>query len=348
MMSFTTSIDTDSIVSDYCRLLFDDVLSGNSKETSFFELFPSGIVAHNVPTSLVTSQFNQFSSILIKFVDSASRIMPSYVGANVSISIENCGNAMFASCGNSLQISERTCSQLSLPFWPEENIGITDAVEAAAIFFNYSLAADAKIDGSCILKFTVHSILNSSQYITTNSTILLYASSLKSSNISLVTTGVPISFQLEWHDAGQKLNSLSSSRVLISLSYCGNANLDCGSSTHLSGASCMANSSSGSSMVTGFIIRGDATLNCRLTFTILEYMEQVFTHQDFEVRASRLTVDHFPSIVRVGNPYSFISSARDDNFARLQSLYGVTMKFKLELCGLASFDSCGIRIHSKS
>lgn len=340
-MSFPTSISTDSVAANQCSLLFYDGISGNEQRTTFFELFPSGIVAYNVPSSFVTAQFNQGSSIIIKFVDAGSKIISSYFGANVSMTIENCGSAVFTSCGNSVQTSAKTCVQLSGPFWPEENIGIADAVQAAAMFMNYSIAADAKIDGSCILKFAASSIIFPNHFISTNSSILLYASSLQSSIISLVTTGVPISFQLDWGDGGQKLNSLSSSRALILLSYCGNASLHCGSSSQFSGTSCLTTSSSGSSIITGFIIRGDATLNCRLTFTVLEYQQQVFTHQDFEVRASRLTVDSFPSIVRVGYPYSFITSVRDDNFVRLHSLFGVTMKFKLDSCGSGSFDSCG-------
>jgi len=169
----------------------------------------------------------------------------------------------------------------------------------------------------------------------------IFASALVSSSISLVTTGVPFSFQLEWRDGTQKLLSLSSSLALISLSYCGNASVHCGSSDFLSGTSCTTSSVSGSSLVTGFIVRGDATLNCRLSFTVLENLNQVFAVQDFEVRASRLIVDGFPSIVRVGHQYSFIASARDDYFARLFSLYGVAVNFELNSCGLGSFDSCG-------
>jgi hypothetical protein len=337
-MSFTTSISTDSIVTGQCRLLFQDVLSENSIFTMPFEIFPSGIIAIDVPSSIVTTQYNH---ILIKFVDATSQILSSYLGANVSMSIENCGSAVFASCGNSLQLSSNTCIQLSASYWPEENFGIADASQAVATFTNFSLTADAKLDGSCILKFVARSTIFPTQFITTNSTILLYASSLMSSSIVYVTTGVPISFQLLWRDNTQTLSSLTSSQALISLSYCGNAIVDCGSSKNLSRTSCLTLSSSGSSTVTGFIIRGDATLNCRLTFTVLEYLEQVFTYQDFEVRASRLIVDGFPSIVRVGSPYSFISSAIDDFFVRLFSLFGVTVKFKLVSCGLGSFDSCG-------
>jgi hypothetical protein len=346
-ISFTTSIIADSIATEECRLLFHDGLSGNSVLTAAFEVFPSGIIAQDVPALIVTTKINQGSLILIKFTDRASQILSSYFGSNVSMTIENCGSAVFASCGSSHQISSTTCTQLSTPFWPEENVGITDAVQAVATFMNFSLTADAKIDGSCFLKFVARSIISPTRFISTNSTFSLYASSLISSSIFLVTTGVPISFHLEWRDDLQKLNSLDSSRALISLSYCGNASLDCGSSENLSRTSCLTLSTSGSSSVTGFVVRGDATLNCRLTFTVLEYSEQVFTYQDFEVRASHFFVDNFPSIIRVGYRYSFISSATDDNFARLFSLYGVTVKFKLDSCGSGSFDSCGIYARSK-
>ncbi len=345
-ISFITSISADSIATEECRLLFYDRLSGNSVLTAPFEVFPSGISAEDVPASIVTTKMNQGSSILIKFTDRGSQILSSYFGSNVSMTIENCGSAVFASCGSSLQISSTTCTQLSAPFWSEENVGITDAVQAVATFLNFSLSADAKIDGSCVLKFVAHSIVSPTRLISTNSTFLLYASSLISSSIVLVTTGQPISFQLEWRDNSQKLNSLNSSRALISLSYCGNASVDCGSSRHLSQTSCLALSELGSSSVTGFIIRGDATLNCRLTFTVLEYSEQVFTYQDFEVRASNFFVDTFPSIIRVGQRYSFLSSATDDNFVRLLSLYGVNVKFKLVSCGSGSFDSCGTNARS--
>jgi hypothetical protein len=339
---FTTSINTDSVAGSKCRLLFHDNLSGNSVLTTPFEIFPSRIIATDVPTSIVTTQFNLGSSVFIKFVDSNAQILSSYLGSNVSMSIENCGSAVFSSCGDSFRISSTTCVQLSAPVSAEENIGIADANQAAATFTNFSLSADAKIDGSCTLKFVARSEIFPNRAITTNSSILLYASSLTSSSISYATTGVPISFELEWRDGTQKLNSLTASRAIISLSYCGNSVVNCGSSIQLSSNSCSTYSELGSSTVTGFIIRGDATLNCRLTFIVIENSEQVFTHQDFEVKASKLIVDSFPSIIRVGRSYSFISSARDDAFVRLLSLFGVTVKFKISSCGLGSFDSCGI------
>ena len=343
-LSITTSISTDSIVSNQCRMSFIDALSETSILSRSFELFPSGILAYGVPASIVTHNLNQGSSILIKFVDSAANILSSFLGSTVFMSIENCGSAVFTSCGNSLQHSSTSCTQLSTAYWTEENIGISEAVQAVASFVNFSLSADAKIDGSCALKFVAHSLVSPTRSITTNSTFLLFASALVSSSISLVTTGVPFSFQLEWRDGTQKLLSLSSSLALISLSYCGNASVHCGSSDFLSGTSCTTSSVSGSSLVTGFIVRGDATLNCRLSFTVLENLNQVFAVQDFEVRASRLIVDGFPSIVRVGHQYSFIASARDDYFARLFSLYGVAVNFELNSCGLGSFDSCGTHI----
>jgi hypothetical protein len=342
-ISITTSISSDSILSNECRMLFTDALSGTSISTTSFELFPSRIVAYGVPTSFVTTQSNQGSSVAIKFVDSDAHILSSFLGSTVYMSIENCGSAVFTSCGNSLQISSTSCSQLSTAFWSEENIGIAEAVQAVASFANFVLTADAKIDGSCSLKFVANSLVSPTRFITTTSTFLLFASALVSSSISLVTTGVPISFQLEWRGGTQKLNSLSSSLALISLSYCGNAIVVCGSSNVISGTSCSTSSLFGSSLVTGFIIRGDATLNCRLTFTVLENLNQVFTLQNFEVRASSLIVNGFPSIVRVGYPYSFIASAKDDYLTGLVSLYGVAVDFKLSSCGLGSFDSCGMR-----
>jgi hypothetical protein len=340
LFSFDTAINTDSIVADSCRLHFYDQLSEISASTSVFELFPSGIVAHDVPTSIVTNN-REFSKIMIKFVDKNSHALSSYSGSNVSMTIESCGDAVFASCGNSIQILSNSCVQFSAPFWSEENFGISHSVQAVADFSNFSIVADGKVDGSCILKFVLRSRISPTHFVSTNSSFLLHASALFSSNIELAVTGVPFSFFLEWRDGTQKLNSLTSSRALISLSYCGNASLDCGSSNFYSRNSCLTSSVSGNSNISGFIIRGDATLNCRLTFTVLEYTEQVFTYQDFEVRASHLTVDSFPAIVRVGYPLSFISSARDDDSVQLLSLYGVTVKLNLTSCGLGTFDSCG-------